>query len=240
MKYFVIENSLNERILGRIEQVKEVKHNCHIFDDLNFIDRFPFKKIEITPILSTPVLYSNSKLTDLITVGGIGFSSPSIVISDKLKVILDKFNCYGIQFFQTSVIHKNKKIASYWQTHIYDIPYNYIDFEKTLIYLKNSENRKINYEEPLNIINIDDFNNCINSLEYPFSIHFKDIFFTNEMDLDYFFLRYLDGGHRGIVSEKLKDELESRNCTGIEFRPIELTLQDWYQSGIREKTYGKH
>lgn len=233
MKYFVIENSLNEQILGRIEQVKEVNHNCHIFDDPNFIDRFPFEKIEIIPILSTPVLYSNSKLTDLIMVGGIGFSLPSIVISDKLKVIIDKFNCYGIQFFQTSVIHNNKKIDSYWQTHIYDIPYKYIDFEKTLIYLKNSENRKINYEEPLKIINIDDFNNCINSLEYPFSIHFKDVFFTDEMDLDYFFLRYLDGGHRGIVSQRLKEELESRNCTGVEFRPIEQTLQDWYQSGIR-------
>ena len=105
MKYFAIESSLNEKLMGKIPQVKEFKHNCNIDEESNFIDNFIFEKIEIQPILSNVVLYSNAKQTDLIdTLGDVGFNF-GYLISDKFKQILEQYNCYGFQFFKTSIIH---------------------------------------------------------------------------------------------------------------------------------------
>jgi hypothetical protein len=239
MNYFAIEFSLNEKIMGKIEQVKEYRHNCDVWNEPNFIDRFPFEKIEIEPILSNLVLYSTSKLTDFIRSGGIGFSG-SMVISNKFKNILDNFNCFGVQFFPTHLIHKNKEIDNYWQSHIYDIPYDYIDFKKTKIFIKNSENGNVNFDEPLIFKSLNEFKSKLNSLEYPFSILIKELNFNDKMNYDYFFLRFFDnGGSLGVVSKRLKTEIENQGCTGIEFRPIELSLREWYDSSEREKIYGK-
>jgi hypothetical protein len=71
-------------------------------------------------------------------------------------------------------------------------------------------------------------------------ISFKDVFFTENMNLDFFTLRYIDGAQKGIVSEKLKNELESNEITGLEFRPIEISFKEWSKpNGEREKIYGK-
>jgi hypothetical protein len=239
-KFYSIENSLNEKILGKIGQIKESKHHCHVWDDPNFIERFSFQEIKINPILSNLVLYSTSKLTDLILSGGIGFSG-SMVISDKLKNIFKNFNCFGVQFFPTYLIQNKKEIYGYWQTHIYDHPFDYIDFGKTEIFLKNSENIKLNIQERLNISNINELHNTIKSLEYPNSISFNKIFFTDEMNYDFLNLRFFEnGGSYGIVSERLKIEIEKEGCTGIEFRPIEITLNDWLKrDGPRDQLYGR-
>ena len=53
-------------------------------------------------------------------------------------------------------------------------------------------------------------------------------------------LQYVEGGIKYIVSEKLKIEIESAGCTGIEFQPIELSLDEWLMPrGEREKIYDK-
>ena len=47
-------------------------------------------------------------------------------------------------------------------------------------------------------------------------------------------------GRTLFVSEKLKIELEKNEITGIEFKPIEISFNEWYVSGgEREKIYGK-
>lgn len=240
MKYFAIESSLNEKIMGKIPQVKEFIHSYDANEESKLIDKFIFKKIEIQPILSNAILYSNAKQTDFIdTYGNVGFLS-GYLISNKFKQLLEQFNCYGIQFFPTHLIQKNKEVNGYWQTHIYDFPYDCIDFVKTEFFSKNSETMKVNFQEKLNISNANELSNIIKSLEYPNSLFIKNIFFTDKMNYDFFKLRFFEnGGSYGIVSEKFKNEFEKQDCTGIEFRPIELSLQDWYHSGEREKKYGK-
>ncbi len=47
--------------MGKLPQVKSIKHNCHIRDEPNFIDRFPFEEIEINPNLSHTISYGKSK-----------------------------------------------------------------------------------------------------------------------------------------------------------------------------------
>jgi hypothetical protein len=241
MKYFSIHNSLNEKIIGKIPQVKEVIHNCHVSENSNFIDKFPFKKIDLNPVLSNVVLYSKSKKTDLIQVGSKGFSFGSLLISDRMKKILKEFNCFGVQFFSTHIIHNNKKIDKYWQTHIYDIPYDFIDFENTDLLLKDrDENRKPIESHLKRVINKEDFLKVANDIKYPKTLFLKNISFVKEMDLDYFFLQNFEGASLGIASEKLKNEIEKQEITGVEFKPIEVSLNDWFESnGLREKNYGR-
>lgn len=238
-KYFAIEYGRNETLVGKIPQVKDFKHNCNVSDNSDFIDKFPFKKIEGSPILSIPILYPITKQTDIIdTYSNVGFSFGSLVISNKLKEILDQFNCYGFQFFPTYIIQDGSTYSNYWQTHICEMPFEYIDFKKTKALILNIETRKI-VTESVEISYAEEFLSIVNSLEYPKSISLKDISFEDKMDLDLFFIRFFENSGRGIVSEKLKNEIEKQECTGIEFRPIELSLQEWYHNGERERVYGK-
>lgn len=238
MKYYSIESSQNRKILGKIPQVKEFIHHCDVWEDPNFIDRFVFKKIEIQPILSNVVLHSKAKRTDLIdTFGDIGFAH-SYLISNKLKEIIEKFNCFGFQFFKTYVIHENEKIKDYWVINKYDFAYNFIDFKKTIFFKKNSLNRDV--IEEINFTSLDDFLLKIVDLKYPITIATSNIFFNENMNLDLFSLRfYENGGHKGIVSERLKNEIEKEGITGIEFKPLELSIYKWLHEGEREKIYGK-
>lgn len=240
MKYFAIESSLDEKLMGKIPQVKEFIHHCYVDSEPKFIDKFIFEKIEIQPVLSNVVLYANAKRTDFIdTYGHIGFLS-GCLISNKFKNILDQFNCYGFQFFETHIIQNNQKIDNYWQSNKYDFPYQYIDFRKTIVSIKDSITRKIIFES-IEINNLEDFHKKTHSLEFPKSISISNISFNKYMNLDFFAFRFLEnGGHKGIISERLKNELEKNEISGIEFRPIELSLNEWLKrDGPRDQIYGK-
>ena len=240
MKYFAIETSLNEKILGKYPPVKGFIHHCNVDEEQNFIDKFIFEKIEVQPILSNVVLYANAKQTDLIDVlGSVGFNF-GYLISDKFKQILDQFNCYGFQFFKTSIFQNDTQFNNYWQAKIYDFPYQYINFSKTNISIKNTLTREI-VKESIKINDIKDFQKKIETLEFPLSIFISNISFIDGMDLDFFNIRFFrDGGFKGMVSERLKNELEKHKITGIEFRPIEISFQDWVKrDGPRDQIYGR-
>ena len=237
MRYFILQSSLNQKVVGNIPQVKEVIHNCHVWDDPKFIERFPFKKIEKDPILSNAILYVKAKQTDLIEVGSVGFSLGSMVISNKFKKLLEQFNCFGLQFFSTHIIHKNKKVNDYWQTHIYDIPYDFIDFQNTDFLLKDRDENNKPFQNYLERMDKKGFLDMAVSMKYPKMLFLKNVSFNNEMNIDYFFLRNFEGNGYGIISEKLKKEIEKQELEGMEFRPFELTLQEWLHSGERDKIY---
>jgi hypothetical protein len=240
MKYFALEASLNKKVLGNYPQIKGFLHHCDVEEEANFIDKFIFEKIEIQPVLSNVVLHSKSNLTDFIdTFGDIGFNF-SYIISSRFKNILDQFNTFGFQYFKTYIIQNNKNFENYWQTNIYVFPFNFIDFEKSNFILKDRDINRNVIIETINFNNINEFNLFVCKVKYPKMISFKNIFFNENMNLDFFVLRYTEGGHKGIVSERLKNELEKNEISGIEFRPIEISFSDWIISGgEREKIYGK-
>ena len=68
----------------------------------------------------------------------------------------------------------------------------------------------------------------------------NNIYLNDNINEDFFMLRYVEGGVKYIVSEKLKKEIEDAGCTGIEFQPVELSQNEWLMpNGEREKIYGK-
>lgn len=240
MRYFAIEKSLNEKIMGKIPQVKEFVHHCNVDNEPKFIDKFIFEEIKAPPILSNVVLYSETKQTDFIDVyGHIGFLSGNL-ISNRFKIILDKFNSYGFQYFKTYVIQNGQKNENYWQTNKFDFAYQYIDFVKTSFLFKYKNIDKNAVTEIIRFNSIDEFKSFTEQIRYPKSIFFDNIFFNDNMNLDFFSLRYTDSGQKGIVSERLKNEIEKEGLTGIEFRPIEISLQDWLKrDGPRDQIYGR-
>lgn len=239
MNYFAIEGSMNTKIVGKIPHTKEILHNCHVWDEPKFIDRMCFKKIEGIPILSNALLFPKAKLTDFIVTYGMGFTG-SMLISDKLKYIFEKFNLFGLQFFSTFIIQNNAKIEGYWQTHISEQAYELLDFENINFTYKKRQDEKVIYEEINHIKSLEDFLKCKETSEWPIELYFYNLVLKKEANFDFFFIpHYINGNGYGIVSENLKNELEKNEIKGIEFRPIEISLQDWYHSEEREKTYGK-
>ncbi|NJM79937.1 MAG: hypothetical protein HC854_10525 [Flavobacterium sp.] len=196
-----------------------------------------FKKIDFKPILSNIILHTNAKQTDFIdTYGNVGFSS-GYLISNSFKMLLDKFNCYGFQFFKTYIIQNNLLNENYWQTNIYDFPFEQIDFKNSKFILNDRDNNRKIISEIITFKNIDDFNVITSKITYPKTISFNNVVFNKAIDLDFFSLKYSEG-YKGIVSERLKNIIEMEKLTGIEFRPFELSLQEWYHNGEREKIYG--
>ena len=239
MRYFAIEHSMNTKIVGKIPHTKEVLHNCDVWDEPKFIDRMFYQKIEETPILSNAVLFPKAKITDLInTYNVIGFSI-SMLISDKFKNVFEKFNLFGLQFFPTFIIQNNIKIDGYWQTHISEQAFKLLDFKKINFIYKKRDCEKVIYEEINNINSLEDFLKCKEEKILPTELYFLNLI-LKENKFDFFFIpHYINGNGYGIVSEKLKNEIEQQSITGIEFRPIEVSLQDWMRSEEREKIYGK-
>lgn len=230
---------MNTKIVGKFPQAKEIIHNCDVWDEPRFIDRMFYQKIEGVPILSNAVLFPKAKLTDIINSGGgIGFSG-SILISDKLKKVFEKFNLFGLQFFPTFIIQNNTKIEGYWQTHISEQAFSLLDFKKIKFVFKKRIDEKVVYEDIDFINSLQDFLKCKEASEWPVELYFLDLILKEE-EFDYVFLpHYINGTGHGIVSERLKNELENNEITGIEFRPIEFSINEWLPGGEREKVYGK-
>ena len=171
--------------MGKIPQIKEFIYHCDVDSNPKSIDKFIFEKIEIEPILSNVALYANAKQTDFInTYGHVGFGFGNL-ISDKFKHLLEKFNCYGFQFFKTYIVQKNEKVETYWQTNVYDFPYKFINFKKTSFLLKDRDVNRNVISEIIYFKDVEEFKVFANQVRYPKWIFFKDIVFSQDMNLDF-------------------------------------------------------
>jgi hypothetical protein len=240
MKYYSINNSLNNKIMGNYNQVINALHHCDVWENSKFIDRIDFIKIDFEPITSNAILEKKAKLTDLINVSCVGFSL-KLLISEKLKVILEKESLNKSQFFKSAVIYKNEKIDNYWITQPYLFSMEYIDFNKSILSVRVRKPQGGTEKTILKANSLNDFFKSLNfHKERGEIVSINNIFLNNNVNDDFFMLRYVEGGIKYIVSEKLKKEIEDAGCTGIEFQPIELSLNEWLMpGGEREKIYGK-
>jgi hypothetical protein len=239
MNFYTIQNSLNKRIIGHYPQTKSINYNCDVWDDSQFIEHIHFTKIDFEPITANAILHPKSKQTDLIDANSAMGFSKKLLISEKLKEVLERNRKTGMQFFQAPIIHNNIIIENYWVLNMYEINLELIDFQKSKIY---ETKHTFDLERELKIESYEHFNRVINETNikgYPFGIIIKEIVLKREHNFDFFALLNVEGGVKYITSTKLKQEIEDAGCTGIEFQPIELSLNEWLQGGEREKVYGK-
>jgi hypothetical protein len=238
MIYYNICESLNSKIVGLYSQVEKALYSCDVWEETKFIDRVGFVKLDFEPITAKAILMKKSKLTDLISAGIIGFSL-KLLISGKLKSILEKNRNLGIQFYKSPVIYKEKEIDDFWVVNPYQFDFEFIDFHRSKVFLMKNVFEK---QEELLIKSSKEFldqKNRIEQMGYPYSIYIEKFKLIDNLDEDFFVLQNVERGIKYIVSEKLKKEIEEAGCTGIEFQPIEFSMNEWLQGGEREKVYGK-
>jgi hypothetical protein len=239
MKYYSIRKSLNSKIMGVCSQVQKAVYHCDVWDDYRFIDRINFINTDFEPITANAILMKKAKLTDLISADIIGFSL-KLLVSGKLKSVLEKSRKSGLKFYKSPIIYAEKIIEDYWILNPYEINMEFIDFKNSDIFLMEGVFDKL---QKIQILNLDDYESekkRIEEMGYPNNISIEKIQLKNDITEDFFVLLNVEGYVKYIVSEKLKKEIEDAGCTGIEFQPIELSLNEWLApGGEREKKYGK-
>ena len=135
MEYYRIRHSLDNKIVGTYSQVEKAKYSCNI-NDANFIDKVFFIKATFTPITAKAILLKKAKLSDLISAYCVGFTA-KLLMSGRLKKILDDNRKTSIEFFNSPVIYNNKEVYDYWVLNIYETNEEYIDFQNSKILLRN-------------------------------------------------------------------------------------------------------
>ena len=99
MKYYIIRQSLNLKIVGSFPQAIEAKHNCDVWNEPKFIEHQELIKLDFVPIISNAILKTKSKLTDLVSASGMGFTR-KLLVSNKLKSVIESCANFDLQFFK--------------------------------------------------------------------------------------------------------------------------------------------
>lgn len=240
MNYYIIQESGNLKIIGKYPQTKGIQYNCDVWNEPKFIGQIHFEKVDFDPIIANAILHPKSKQTDLIDANSaMGFSN-KLLISGKLKTILEKNRKNGMQFFKSPIIQNNLLVEDYWILNMYEFNNDYVDFLNSKILLEEITSENIN-SLYLSINSLKDYELKIEEVRGKKGCNLrveKLVLSKDKIINDFFMIRYSFSGIY-FVSEKLKQQIEDAGCTGIEFQPIELSLNEWLQGGEREKTYGK-
>lgn len=237
MQYFFINESLNIKEVGIYPQVEEAIYSCDVWNEPKFVDRITFDEIDFEPIMAKAVLRKRAKQSDLISAGIIGFHL-KLLISEKLKNILEAYRTSGMQFFRSPIIYKGIELENYWVLNFHKVDMQFIDYRKSDVFITE---HVFNNVEKLNVTSYENFlveKKKIEQKGYPYGIRIERIKLTDSISEDFFVLLDVEGGVRYVVSETLKEEVEKNKCIGIEFAPIEFRLNEWLHNE-REKIYGK-
>ena len=235
--YYIIQHSLNTKIVGKFFQSETIAWNYGSIDNPKFLNNIYFQKVDFDPIVPVPILHRKSKITDLISCVNAG-GSLHLIMSEKLKNIIAKRRAKGLQFFKTSIIKEDIEYDNYFAMNMYDSNMEYVDFVKSEV---NVRIRKKEGGTELVKIQVNTFEEFLSTIDFHKEkmeiVTIDKVFLKNQVHEDFFMLI---NGIKMIVSEKLKNEIEEVGCTGIEFQPIELSFNEWTSlGGEREKIYGK-
>jgi hypothetical protein len=204
-----------------------------------FIGNIWDRKIDFIPY-SVDLLITGRPL-DLVETGGP--LSLKLLISSKLKAILQAYRRSGFQCFPFNVLKDNIVYPDYWTLHFFEFDQEFIDFQETMfLYEKQKEDYATSYLTQKNKIRFnseEDFyeHKKITSKkgEGTFIVNLK---LKDSLDEDFFALKDVEGGIGYFVSETLKNEIENAGCTGIEFQPSELSYNEWVvKGGPRDQVY---
>lgn len=220
MRYFKVNFSIGKDVGSVMPQANE---SSTVVSEINTINNSWLSKINESNIdFPSMILRKRAKKTDLISVSYLGYSS-RLLISDKLKLILEKYQNENVQFFKTRIIYKDVEDSNYWVVHPYRVDYDFVDYSKSII---NKQN--ILSTDPKEYVNIDSKEDFIKQRTHHgtdgkiWGFTIEKIVFKDKIT-DFFILDGVSSGIGYYVSEKLKNEIEEAGCTGIEFEPVGLT-----------------
>ncbi len=246
MNYYRVEFTLNPKIRGVANYIKGYHFQGPYFegwwwDDPKLVYKIR-ERIDFQPTVVDIELFSKSKILDLIQNGGP--ASGKLLISGKLRSIIEKYRKSGIQYFKFNVIKNKVVYDDYWILHMYEFNQEFIDFPNSVfLYEKQRDDYATSYlteKIRMNFKSNEEFEgHRVHTGKKGGITTIINIKLKSNISEDFFALRRVEGGIGYFVSETLKNEIESVGCTGIEFQPSELSYNEWVvKDGARDQVYG--
>ena len=230
MNFFVIRPSTDTRVIGNYPQVEEIIHNCHVWNEPRFIEHYQFEQVlGEEPITSNARLYDSSKLTDLISVSGIGFTK-RLLISDKLKNLLETHRSHGVQYFPSDVIQNGQRHTDYWVINFFESDEEHVDFMESQVVVRVHNQDGGTSKEKREIDSLGAFRKYKPNKDRKEKLFIEGVCLKKETPFDFICLPYVEGGIKYVVSETLKQKILANSCTGVEFMPLHLSLAEWQLS----------
>jgi hypothetical protein len=159
-------------------------------------------------VLPEPVVHPDAKLSDLLSTT----ATWRLVMSTKLKVILEKYIKEGQCQFLEMNVHYLSEVNQYWILNPLHFNMELIDFSNSDIWLCGAGNTKI---KKLEVNNITDFEKKSDTFNMPERVSITSVSFVPDITADFIQLRNAPSMY--YVSETLRIELIKQGCTGISF-----------------------
>jgi len=219
MNYYLLNHSVEGKIVGtQYPQIQKMikGYDMKAPDAIRTLENCYEELPTFTPNLNAFQLHARAKPTDLVSSV---FGPFGIIVSEKLKLILEQHNLSKHTFFKATLQHKIKSYDNYYWMHIIPDYLDYVDYPNSnfIIELPLSQNlgavkisSKADWFEKKEKVKNDNPSKTI-------YISAKKIKFLPEfykLDLDFFEVARLTS--RPIISSHLADALRQNNITGIE------------------------
>ena len=217
MKYFLLANSSDEKIIGKkYPQCKGLPSKLGLtyewFEQPNSMTKLSNSKF---PYLEPELIFELEEkaiLTDVVRPSNI--MAKGFLVNEKVKELFGQFNLIEHRYYLATVFAKGVEHQYYWLHFKDNEEYlHYADFSKSTFYLGNLARWK---EENIEINSVKEFLQIKNNIGFKtinfdrlflhssFSKEPKDLFFINSLHKDY------------IVTENMQKGLQALEITGIE------------------------
>lgn len=227
MKYFIMEESLNEKIIGSdfpqvYKFIKGYDEDAPdaLFSLYKYKDTFP----DYIPNLDGVMLAGYAKLTDFVSNG---FSPFLLIMNEKAKDILGQFHLCPHKFYSLG-LYRRKIKNDYFLFHYHSNYSDFVDYQKTSF----REHHSFRFQsDPFFVSSKEEFWEKRKAIKtekgISCGIRGDRIVMNKDFDheLDFFVISILDANT--YVSERLKNAIETAGLTGWEFTPAtNLIVED--------------
>jgi hypothetical protein len=229
MKYYRITHSIDKKIVGRVDKIKNIETTGYwdTIDSFNLQGRD--SKVIGDPALPCPEMHRSVKMTDWIDIMILSDTIYPIMTGELLN-FLKKYIQTDYQTWRIN-IKKGAVIYEYYLLHI-DIPKtNFIEYSKSnfSLFKINKDFQYVVFDKTLTINNDTEYFEASNKY-FPFTtenmLKATKIAFRSPNKNEHFF-RCISAGYFGyFVSEFLKIEIEKQGFTGMRFEELNEIKKD--------------
>ncbi len=224
MQFFKLNLSTDPKIIGRrFPQIHDIiSPEEYDRESENSIYRISSWE-EITSDLNVPdfILHGHSKRTDIVS--GVSYM---LLISNRLKELVESHSLPRSQVFETSIIARGKKY-SYSLFYLPDNSYQFIDFARSTFALVPFGRPVATHFPEIN--SLEEFESWVK--KYPYLVKSnphrlkvivdKLVFDIDKIPYDMFRIIGPFSPQSYFVSERLKNAIEDKGFTGMDFIPLE-------------------
>jgi hypothetical protein len=222
MKYYKIKHSINLKETGNFPQSDQCIYPG-LWDSPKALDMLRFQKAPADVEIPKVKLLRKAKLTDFVS-----SILSLLLVSTKLKDIIEQHNSFGYEWLPTSLVRKDEEHGNYWLANQYQ-PYT----EALDLTASKFANFDVMGKKP--VLEGLVFNTAAELNEAYENNHVAAlargmehtpllntyIAIKEHIDMDFFFLRNTAGAYfMHCVSERLREKIEQEKCTGLVFMDL--------------------